>query len=72
MSTAMASELQLSFGENVRRRRLELEWTQAELAKKTGFSQCRISEIENGRHAPTLETVEKIAEVFGVAPKKLL
>ena len=66
------SELQVTFGEKVRKRRLALGWTQVELAKRVGRRQTEITDLENGHHAPTLKTVERIAEALGVEPKKLL
>jgi len=68
----MASELQVSFGENVRERRVALKLTQIELAEKLKIRQSTLSDIENGRHAPTLATVEKIAKVLKTTAKTLL
>lgn len=68
----MATNLRETFGENVRARRLALGWTQADLSEKTGIGQKEISEIELGRHAPTLKTVEKIASALEIDASKLL
>ncbi len=68
----MASELQVTFGEAVRARRLALGWTQAELARRLKVHQSDLCDLEKGRHAPTLETVEKIAGVLGISAKRLL
>lgn len=68
----MASELQVSFGEHVRERRIKLNLTQVGLAELLGIRQSTLSDIENGRHAPTLETVERIAKVLKTTAKALL
>lgn len=72
MSIGMASELQVTFGENVRTRRLALKLTQIDLAKLLKIQQGAVSDIENGQHAPTLETVEKIAKALKTTAKALL
>jgi transcriptional regulator with XRE-family HTH domain len=68
----MPSELQKTFGKRVRDRRGELGWTQAELARRLGIHQPDLCDLEKGRHAPTLETVEKIAGVLGISPSSLM
>lgn len=68
----MASELQVSFGESVRERRAKLKLTQIELAGLLKIQQSTLSDIEKGRHAPTLETVEKIAKALKTTAKALL
>ena len=60
----MPSDLQYTFGQRVREFRSALGVTQAALAKILKTSQSTISEIEKGEHAPTLETVERIAEAL--------
>jgi transcriptional regulator with XRE-family HTH domain len=37
----------------------------ADLAKRTGLSRGQISDIVNGKRSPTLETVDRIAQVIG-------
>ena len=41
--------------------------TQEELAKRLGITQPAVAAYERGRIIPTLETLDKIAKVFGVA-----
>jgi transcriptional regulator with XRE-family HTH domain len=52
--------------------RLACGWTQAQLAERLGCHQPEISELENGHHAPSLATVERVAAVLGVRPARLL
>jgi transcriptional regulator with XRE-family HTH domain len=70
MSTA--PPLHATFGARVRERRLACGWTQAQLAERLGCHQPEISELENGHHAPSLATVERVAAVLGVRPARLL
>ena len=67
-----SNKLQKTFGEQVKCRRISLGMTQADLAEKAGIHRPDLSDLENGRHSPTLETVEKIAKALGVPPKCLV
>jgi Zn-dependent peptidase ImmA (M78 family)/DNA-binding XRE family transcriptional regulator len=51
--------------ERIRRLRLVRGWDQAELAKKSGIAQAKISQIELGRVSPTLDQIESIANALG-------
>lgn len=68
----MASELQTIFGQRVAERRRALGLTQAALAKKLGMKQPALCDIEKGRHAPTLETVESVALALEIPPAALV
>lgn len=68
----MPSDLQLVFGQRVRAERERKGLSQAELAKLLDIHQPDLCDIEKGRHAPTLETVEKIALKLDVSPTTLL
>lgn len=46
--------------------------TQEDLAKKTGILRANIARIEGGKHSPSLETLEKIAEALEVPVAKFL
>jgi transcriptional regulator with XRE-family HTH domain len=47
-------------------RRVELGWTQQELAEKVGLHQESIARIENGGTVPRLDTVFKLALALGM------
>jgi len=47
-------------------RRVELGWTQKELADKVGLHQESIARIENGGTVPRLDTVFKLALSMGM------
>ncbi len=68
----MASHLQLVFGQRVREERERIGMTQAELARRCRIHQPTLCDLEKGRHAATLETVEKIAIVLRVPSVALL
>ncbi|MBN2981597.1 MULTISPECIES: helix-turn-helix transcriptional regulator [Cohnella] len=50
----------------IHQRRVELGWTQKELADKVGLHQESIARIENGGVVPRLDTVLKIAIALGM------
>ena len=56
-----------SWRDAVRATRKKLTLTQQQIARITGISQSRISEIENGQTDPKLSEVEKINEALGLA-----
>jgi putative transcriptional regulator len=45
--------------------RAEREWSQADLAKRTGVSRQTINALETGKYDPSLPLAFKIAAVFG-------
>lgn len=46
--------------------RAERNWTQADLAERTGISRQAVISIEKYKYTPSLELAFKIAQVFGV------
>ena len=42
------------------------QWSQDELARRSGLQRSHISRIEAGKYAVTLETIQAIAEAFGM------
>jgi len=48
-------------------RRVELGWSQRELASRMDTSQSHIFLIESGEGNPTLETLQKLADVLGIS-----
>jgi putative transcriptional regulator len=51
---------------DVRERRQQREWSQADLAEKLGVSRQTINAIETGKYSPSLELAFKIARLFKV------
>lgn len=55
----------------VKKRRLELEFTQYQIEKLTGINQSKISLIEAGYRGPTAEEKKKIAKVLKTEVQEL-
>ena len=51
-------------GKKIQRKRKQLELTQEDVADKVGISRAYMGYIEQGRNAPSLEILEKIAKVL--------
>lgn len=60
------------FAENMYGYRKEMGMTQEELADRLGMDNSYVSLLERGARVPSLITLEKVAEVFGVKPYDLL
>lgn len=54
------------YGEKLRELRNLEGWTQEEVAKKIGVSKQTYSHYENEKRTPSLETIRKLAVVYGV------
>ena len=59
-------------GEALRLLRIFNGYKSVELAEKIGISQSYVSEIENNKKQPTLDILEKYANVFGMKRSTLL
>src|SRR5262245_20270642 len=59
-------EARVIIAERVRRLRRERRWTQAELARRLGLSQSRLSEVEHGAGSFTAEQFLLILKLFNV------
>ena len=57
--------------DNIKKARLDAGLTQIEVAEKLGVAQAQYARWENGGRNPKDETVEKLAEIFGVTFDKL-
>ena len=63
----------MTIGERIRQRRLELELTQDELAKRMGYTtRTAISNVEKGKEDLTTTRVRKFAEALNVSPSYLM
>ncbi len=56
-------------GKKIQKRRKEMSLTQEELGYKVGISRAYMGYIEQGRYAPSLEVLEKIARILKVKLK---
>ena len=59
-------------GQRIASRRKELNLTQEALTDSTGISTNQLSNIENNRSVPTVETIMKLSEVLKVTPDYFL
>ena len=64
--------MNLSVGENIRRKRLERELTQEEVASHLGVSFQSVSKWERGDGYPDIELLPAIAHYFGISVDELL
>jgi len=62
----------MSIGENIKKIRKENGLTQAEFTKKIGISRTYLSDLENNRKSPSVETLDKMAEKLGVSTTYLI
>ncbi len=60
------AKLPKALGKKIQKRRKSLKLTQEELAEKIGISRAYMGYIEQGRYAPSLEVVEKIARALSL------
>lgn len=56
----------------VAKMRIERDWTQQKLADKSGMSLSTIRHIEHNRKNPRMDSLQKIANAFGVDVRELL
>lgn len=62
----------MSFADNVKRLRLVKSYSQSELGALIGVSQQMISDYENGRKIPTIETCVDLARKLDTTVEQLL
>ena len=63
----------MQIGTKVKKRREEIGFTQMELAKKSGMTQARISEVESGkRQQMTFTNLRALARALGVSADFLI
>lgn len=59
-------------GKNLKRIRETKKMSQGDVMRGMGCSRSYVSNIENGKTNPTLETISKLAKVLGVSAGELL
>ncbi len=60
------AKLPKTLGKRVQRVRKNVHLTQEQVAEKVGISRAYMGYIEQGRYAPSLEVLEKVAKVLRV------
>jgi len=61
-----------ALGARLRQLRKANGWTLANVAARTGLSVSFLSDIERGRTSPSLDTLEKLAGVYGLPMSQVL
>jgi transcriptional regulator with XRE-family HTH domain len=61
---------ELSFGQWLKRRRIALGLTQAQLAQQVGCSTIALRKIEAEDRRPSAQIVERLANVFNIVPNE--
>ena len=67
-----ATEVRATLARNIKAFRGRKNWSQADLAEKSGLSIVYLSDIERGNKWPYLDTLVKLAEAFKVEIYELL
>lgn len=62
----------MALGDNIKRLRRDKQWTQGELAEKSGVKVGHISKLERNESDPKLETIYKLINALGCSPNALL
>ena len=62
----------MTLGENIRKKRLEYDIEQQELAKRIGVSKMTISYYESGMRVPTVANLVSIADALHCSIDELL
>jgi transcriptional regulator with XRE-family HTH domain len=60
------------FGNVVRNVRKGYEWTQEDLAERSGLTTTYVGQVERGDKTPSLTVVLKLAHALNVLPSELL
>lgn len=62
----------VKLGKHIRELRYAREWTQEDLAERSGMNSVQISHLENGRNEAKVSTILRLAKAFGITAGELL
>lgn len=65
-------DMRKDFGQRLKILRKYKKMSQDDVSLSTGINRSYLSDIENGKSSPTLDTVEKLAIALNVAPYEFL
>ena len=65
-------EIKITIGALIRQKRIAKNWTQEKLSSEAGINNRFLQKIEAGDRTPSILTLFKLAQAFGVTPDKLL
>lgn len=60
------ADKQKLIGQTIKNKRIQMKLTQLELAENTKLSRNYISDVENGRYMPSVDTLIKIVTFLGI------
>jgi XRE family transcriptional regulator, regulator of sulfur utilization len=67
----MSKTVRNKFGKRIRGLRQQKGWSQEELADKAGLHRTYIGAIERGEQNVSIDNLERLAKVFGLALERL-
>lgn len=67
-----SKEFRIKLGENIRKARLKIGLTQAQLGKMLGKSDNVITNWEKGTNRPDADMIEKLCNILKISPNELL
>ena len=62
----------MTISKNIKRFRMDRDWTQEQLAEKVGVTRSTVTQWETGWSKPRMGAVEKLAAVFGVSTSDMV
>lgn len=62
----MSRDILIEFGKRVQRLRRERQWSQEELADRSGFHRTYIGFIERGERNISLKAINTLCQTFGI------
>jgi len=66
------SPLLIHLGNTLKRVRAQRGWSQEKLAEQAGLDRSYVGQIERAVVSPSLSTLEKLAEAFGLPASELI
>lgn len=64
---ATKDELRIQMGQNIRKRRLELNMTQEQLSDMVGYSHEHCVQVENGNKGLSIQALRRMSEALNVS-----
>lgn len=71
ITLSVVEDLRLAFGRRIRELRRDREFSQEELAERTGLHWTYVSGVERGQRAPSLDVVGRLANGLSVTLAEL-
>lgn len=72
MRSRRSTDLRIALGAAIRAERTKQGWSQEELAERAEMSRAYVTDLENGKRTPNLDTLVRMAAAFGMKTSKLM